>query len=106
MPERPPPGVLDLQNPPENLDITIRAAERDDERSARLEAEKLEQAHRLARDRRVFWLCAGALVVTFVYSLVVISLPNATPEARELTERALLALVTGFLGYLVGRRGS
>ena len=106
MPERPPPGVLDLQNPPDNLDITIRAAQRDDERRARLEAKKLEQAHRLERDRRVFWLCAGALIVIFVYSLVVISLPNVTPEARRLAEGALLALTTGFLGYLVGRRSS
>ena len=104
MAEKPPRGVLDLGSPPENLDITIRAAERDDERAARLEAERLEQAHRLARDQRVFWLCAGALVITFAYSLVVISLPGATPEAKGLAERALLALVTGFLGYLVGRR--
>lgn len=44
------------------------------------------------------------LGVLFVFSLVTISLPNSTAEAKEVARQVLPALTTGLLGYFVGRR--
>lgn len=105
MPEMPASKTtFSLPENQEQYDITIKSPESSEERAARLERERLELEHRLARERFITRLVGLLLTVVFLYSLVVIALPGTTAEARALAERALIALVTGFSGYLVGRR--
>lgn len=105
MPETPPNRTtFSLPESQDQYDITIKSPESLEERTARLERETLELEHRLARERFVTRLVGILLTAVFVYSLVVIALPGTTPEAKALAERALIALVTGFTGYFVGRR--
>ncbi len=44
------------------------------------------------------------LAVLFLFSLITISLPGSTAEAKEVAKQVLQALTTGLLGYFVGRR--
>lgn len=44
------------------------------------------------------------LAVLFVFSLVTISLPGSTAEAKGVARQVLPSLTTGLLGYFVGRR--
>ncbi len=105
MPETPPGrATFSLPENQNQYDITIKSLESADERAARLKRETIELEHRLARERFVTRFVSVLLGVTFVYSLVIIALPVASPEAKALAERALIALVTGFTGYFVGRR--
>ncbi len=105
MPETPASKTtFSLPENQEHYDITIKSPESFEERAARLGRERLELEHRLARERFITRLVGLLLTVVFLYSLVVIALPGTTAEARALAERALIALVTGFSGYLVGRR--
>jgi hypothetical protein len=105
VPETPPNRTtFSLPESQDQYDITIKSPESHEERTARLQRETLELEHRLRRERFVTRLVGVLLTVMFVYGLVVIALPDTTVEAKALAERALIALVTGFTGYLVGRR--
>ncbi len=105
MPETPPNRTtFSLPESQDQYDITIKSLESPEERTARLGRETLELEHRLARERFVTRLVGILLTTVFIYSLVVIALPGTTSEAKALAERALIALVTGFTGYFVGRR--
>ncbi len=105
MPETPPnTTTFSLPESQDQYDITIKSLESPEERTARLRRETLELEHRLARERFVTRLVGVLLTVVFAYGLVVIALPDTTPEAKALAERALIALVTGFTGYFVGKR--
>ena len=107
MPETPPSKTtFSLPESQDQYDITIKSPESAEERTARLRRETLELEHRLAREHFVTRFVSVLLGVTFVYSLVVIVLPDAGLEAKAFAERALIALVTGFTGYFVGRRSS
>lgn len=98
---------------PENLDAGSRLKgtfevlppESELEVSARLKDDTERNRHVLWRERVTFIGALLTLGLLLVFSLISISLPNATPEARELASQILPALFTGLLGYFVGRRG-
>ena len=99
---------------PQNLDAGSRLKgtfelvppESEVETSARLENDAERRRHALWRERVTFMGALFTLALLLVFSLISISLPSATPEARELASQVLPALFTGLLGYFVGRRGA
>jgi len=74
------------------------------ETSARLERSRAHQRHQLWRERLILISVTTGLSILFLFSLVTISLPGSTPEAKEVARQVLPALTTGLLGYFVGRR--
>lgn len=72
---------------------------------ARLERSHAYQQQQIWKERLTVVGVMTALAVLFLFSLVTISLPGATPEAKEVARQVLPALSTGLLGYFVGRRG-
>lgn len=74
------------------------------ETSARLERSRAHQLHQLWRERVILTAVTAGLSILFLFSLVTISLPGSTAEAREVAKQVLPALTTGLLGYFVGRR--
>jgi hypothetical protein len=74
------------------------------ETSARLERSRAHQLHQLWRERVILTAVTTGLSILFLFSLVTISLPQATTEAKEVAKQVLPALTTGLLGYFVGRR--
>lgn len=80
--------------------------ESEEETTARLERSRTHQQHQLWRERLTVTSVVVGLALLFVFSLVTISLPGSTAEAKEVAKQILPALTTGLLGYFVGRRSS
>lgn len=102
--DRPGPTTISLPESQDQYDITIKSPETADERQARLERETLELRHRLDRELLITRLAVTLVSLGFIYCLVVLVWPGVSVEARTFAERALIGLVTGLTGYLVGRR--
>jgi hypothetical protein len=102
--DRPGPTTISLPESQDQYDITIKSPETADERQARLERETLELRHRLDRELLITCLAVTLVSLGFIYCLVVLVWPGVSVEARTFAERALIGLVTGLTGYLVGRR--
>ena len=74
------------------------------ETSARLERSREYQRLQHWRERLTVISVVIGLAALFIFSLVTISLPGSTAEAKEVARQILPALTTGLLGYFVGRR--
>ena len=86
-----------------NFEVTPDEAEY--ETNARLERSRTYQQLQHWRARLTVTSVVVGLAILFVFSLVTISLPGSTPEAKEVARQVLPALSTGLLGYFVGRKG-
>ena len=75
------------------------------ETNARLKRSRSYQQLQQWRERLTVTSVVVGLAMLFVFSLVTISLPGSTPEAKEVARQVLPALTTGLLGYFVGRKG-
>lgn len=74
------------------------------ETTARLERSRAYQQQQIWKERLTVTAVMVGLAVLFVFSLVTISLPGSTAEAKEVARQVLPSLTTGLLGYFVGRR--
>lgn len=74
------------------------------ETTARLERSRAYQQQQIWKERLTVTGVMIGLAVLFLFSLVTISLPGSTAEAKEVAKQVLPALTTGLLGYFVGRR--
>ena len=84
--------------------IEVKPDESEVETSARLERSREYQRLQHWRERLTVTSVIVGLAVLFIFSLVTISLPGSTAEAKEVARQILPALTTGLLGYFVGRR--
>ncbi len=75
------------------------------ETNARLERSRAYQQLQHWRERLTVTSVVVGLATLFFFSLVTVSLPGSTPEAKEVARQVRPALTTGLLGYFVGRRG-
>ncbi len=100
------------ENPPINPSsrvsgtLEVSPDESEAETTARLERSRAQQQHQLWRERLTVTSVVVGLALLFVFSLVTVSLPGSTAEAKEVARQILPALTTGLLGYFVGRRSS
>ncbi len=85
--------------------LEISPDESEVETSARLERSRSYQQLQHWRERLTVTSVVVGLATLFFFSLITISLPGSTPEAKEVARQVLPALTTGLLGYFVGRRG-
>ncbi len=94
-------------NPSSRITGTLEVSpdESEVETNARLERSRSYQQLQHWRERLTVTSVVVGLAMLFVFSLVTISLPGSTPEAKEVARQVLPALTTGLLGYFVGRRG-
>ena len=93
-------------NPSSRVSGTLEVSpdESEEETTARLERSREYQRLQHWRERLTVTSVIVGLAVLFVFSLVTISLPGSTTEAKEIARQILPALTTGLLGYFVGRR--
>lgn len=84
--------------------LEISPDESEVETAARLERSRSYQQLQHWRERLTVTSVVVGLATLFVFSLVTISLPGSTPEAKKVARQVLPALTTGLLGYFVGRR--
>ena len=93
-------------NPSSRVSGTLEVSpdESEEETIARLERSREYQRLQHWRERLTVTSVIVGLAVLFVFSLVTISLPGSTTEAKEIARQILPALTTGLLGYFVGRR--
>ena len=93
-------------NPSSRVSGTLEVSpdESEEETTARLERSREYQRLQHWRERLTVTSVIVGLAMLFVFSLVTISLPGSTTEAKEIARQILPALTTGLLGYFVGRR--
>ena len=84
--------------------LEVSPDETEEEMRARLERAQTHQQHQMWRERLTVVGVLTGLGVLFVFSLITLSLPGSTTEAKEVARQVLPALATGLLGYFVGRR--
>ena len=84
--------------------IEVAPDESEVETTARLERSRAYQQQQIWKERLTVTGVMIGLAVLFLFSLVTISLPGSTAEAKEVAKQVLPALTTGLLGYFVGRR--
>ena len=80
--------------------------ESEEETTARLERSREYQRLQHWRERLTITSVVVGLAVLFAFSLITVSLPGSTAEAKEVARQILPALTTGLLGYFVGKRSN
>lgn len=95
-------------NPSSRVSGTLEVSpdESEEETTARLERSREYQRLQHWRERLTVTSVVVGLAVLFVFSLITISLPSSTAEAKEMARQILPALTTGLLGYFVGKRSN
>lgn len=83
-----------------NMTAEVRTEEHPDDRAARLLREAREHLFGLWVKGAVFLL----LVSVLLYSGWRLQDPGLEPQSRELAVTVVTSIITGFLGYFVGRR--
>jgi hypothetical protein len=83
-----------------NMTVEVRTEEHPDDRAARLVRETREHLFGLWVKGAVFLL----LVVVLLYSGWRLQDPELEPQTRELAVTVITSVISGFLGYFVGRR--
>lgn len=60
--------------------------------------------HRRWKDKTLFLIGIGGLSVFFVVCLGVLALGGQPPEEKRIWASAMASLITGMLGYTIGRK--
>lgn len=95
---------LDLRSILTVSDVTIEPSERDDERAARLAAEKRSKCLEDLKATVVFFvILALLLTVAGLCAYVIFFDKTASPDAQKWAQTALTALLSGGVSFLFGR---
>jgi len=84
-------------------ELTVRLEQEKAESTHRLELEKAEADYRRRRDLLITWAGVVSVVTILVGCLVVALSPGGSGEDKTWAKSILIAIVTGFLGFLSGR---
>jgi hypothetical protein len=85
--------------------FTIQKTESPDEMRSRLSIEEAKAAHEIWRDKVILRCCLFAVPVLIVACLSVLLIPGGPVEARTWAASTLTAVVTGIVGYSLGKSG-
>ncbi len=96
------PKIIDLDQLYEAAKVKIELPEHDDDRRHRLHMQARQQDWELVREK---WLFAfGLIFVALIGALAILNIATTPQSPSPWATSVLTALVSGLLGYLVGRK--